>query len=122
MQKFSRATPVLTKARSRVMTALAMPVLLVLLAPAVQAAQTAFLLVQAPGTATAGTAFNFTVTAIDVLNNVATGYTGTVHFTSTDGIATLPAAYTFTTGVGGDNGVHMFSATLKTAGSQTITA
>jgi hypothetical protein len=123
MQKFSRATPVLTKARSRVMTALAMPVLLVLLAPAVQAAQTSFFTITAtPPTVTAGTSFTFTVTAIDVFNAVATGYTGTVHFTSTDGIATLPADYTFTTGAGGDNGVHVFSATLKTAGNQTITA
>ncbi len=119
MQKLSRAIPVLTKARSRVMAALAIPVLLALLAPAVQAAPAALLVVTAPLTATAGTAFNFTVRAIDVSNNTATGYTGTVHFTSTDGAATLPADYTFTTG---DNGVHTFSATLKTVGSQTITA
>jgi hypothetical protein len=31
-------------------------------------------------------------------------------------------SYTFTTGPGKDNGVHTFSATLKTGGSQTITA
>ncbi|MGA3882053.1 hypothetical protein ACPCYY_19660, partial [Bacillus pumilus] len=48
--------------------------------------------------------------------NVATGYTGTVHFTSTDGIAVLPADTTLT------NGVGTFSETLDTAGSQTITA
>ncbi len=30
--------------------------------------------------------------------------------------------YTFTTGAGQDNGTHTFSATLKTAGNQTITA
>ena len=122
MQKLSRAIPVLTKARSRVMAALAIPVLLALLAPAVQAAPAALLVVTAPLTATAGTAFNFTVRAIDVSNNTATGYTGTVHFTSTDGAATLPADYTFTTGAGADNGVHTFSATLRTVGSQTITA
>src|SRR5207342_2943170 len=49
------------------------------------------------------------------------GYTGTVHFTSNDGAATLPGDYTFT---GGDAGVHTFSNayTLKTAGSRTVTA
>ncbi|HTC92169.1 MAG TPA: FG-GAP-like repeat-containing protein, partial [Terriglobales bacterium] len=75
--------------------------------------------VTVPANATAGTAFNVTVTARDAYGNVATGYTGTVHFTSTDGQAVLPANYTF---VAGDNGVHIFSVTLKTAGNQTITA
>ena len=79
--------------------------------------------VTTPANATAGTAFNFTVTALDAFNNTATSYTGTVHFTSSDPLATsgagLPANYTF---VAGDNGVHIFSATLKTAGSKTITA
>src|SRR2546421_243001 len=42
-----------------------------------------------------------------------------VHFTSTDSQAGLPADYTF---VSGDNGVHSFSVTLKTAGAQSITA
>ena len=70
----------------------------------------------APGTATAGTAFSVTVTALDALNAVVTGYTGTVHFTSSDGAAVLPANSTLT------NGVGTFSATLKTTGAQTITA
>jgi uncharacterized repeat protein (TIGR01451 family) len=72
--------------------------------------------VSAPATATAGTAFSFTVTALDQFDNTATGYAGTVHFTATDGQATLPADATLT------NGVGTFSATLKTAGTQTITA
>ncbi len=72
--------------------------------------------ISAPSAATAGTAFNFTVTALDGLNNPMTGYTGTVQFTSTDGTAVLPANTTLI------NGVGTFSATLKTAGSQTITA
>src|SRR5260370_35767000 len=61
-----------------------------------------------------------TVTALDQFNNVATGYTGIVHFTSSDGQAVLPANYTF---VAGDNGIHTFTnlTTLKTAGNQTIT-
>jgi hypothetical protein len=75
--------------------------------------------VVAPGGATAGSAFNFSVTALDPFSNIATGYTGTVHFTSSDGAANLPSDYTF---VGGDNGAHTFSAILNTAGNQTITA
>ena len=75
--------------------------------------------VTAPGSATAGSSSSVTVTAKDAFGNVVTGYVGTVHFTSTDGSATLPANYTF---VAGDAGSHVFSATLKTAGSQTITA
>ncbi|MEY2481541.1 MAG: hypothetical protein QOK24_69, partial [Verrucomicrobiota bacterium] len=75
--------------------------------------------VVAPGGATAGASFNFSVTAVDQFNNTATSYGGTVHFTSSDGAASLPADYTF---VGGDNGAHIFSAILNTAGNQTITA
>src|SRR5205807_3272761 len=51
-----------------------------------------------------------------------TGYSGTVNLTSTDAAATLGGNFTFTTGAGQDNGVHLFSATLNTAGSHTITA
>jgi hypothetical protein len=72
--------------------------------------------VSAPAAATSGAAFNFTVTALDFRNNIATGYTGTVHFTSSDGAAVLPVNLTLT------NGVGTVSATLKTVGSQTITA
>jgi predicted outer membrane repeat protein len=72
--------------------------------------------VSAPGSATAGTSFNFTVTAETAQNNTATGYTGTVHFTSTDSQAVLPANVTLS------NGVGTFSATLKSAGSQNVTA
>ena len=82
------------------------------------AAASKFLL-SAPSSATAGTSFSLTVTAEDAYGNVATGYTGTVHFTSSDGQAALPADYTFTPG---DGGVHTFTVTLKTAGSQTVTA
>ena len=46
-----------------------------------------------------------------------TGYTGTVHFTSSDAQATLPADYTF---LAADAGAHQFSFTLKTLGDQTI--
>src|SRR5207245_885844 len=51
--------------------------------------------------------------------NTASGYTGTVHFSSSDAQAVLPANYTFTAT---DAGVHTFSATLKTPGAQSVTA
>jgi len=68
---------------------------------------------------TAGVAGTLTVTLNDAYGNIATGYTGTVHFTSSDGKASLPANYTFTAA---DAGVHTFSVTLKTAGTQSLTA
>jgi hypothetical protein len=75
--------------------------------------------VSAPAATTAGTAFSFTVTALDQFNNPATGYSGTVRFTSTDGGSVVPPNYTFMVA---DNGVHTFTATLVTTGIQTITA
>jgi hypothetical protein len=72
--------------------------------------------VTAPASATAGSAFSSTVTALDQFNNTATGYSGTVHFTSSDGQAILPADSTLT------NGTGTFSVTLETAGTQTVTA
>jgi hypothetical protein len=59
------------------------------------------------------------VTAEDAFGNIATGYTGTVHFTATDPAAVLPPDYAF---VGADAGSHTFPITLKTAGSQGVTA
>jgi hypothetical protein len=80
-------------------------------------ATTSHFAVSAPATATAGTSFNnLTVTALDSGNNTVTSYSGTVHFTSTDGFATLPANATLSGGAG------TFSATLKTSGGRTITA
>ncbi len=72
--------------------------------------------VTAPGTAAAGTAFNVAVTAFDSFNNLARGYSGTVHFTSTDSNAVLPADTTLT------NGAGTFSTALQNAGSHTVTA
>jgi uncharacterized delta-60 repeat protein len=71
-----------------------------------------------PSTVTAGTASTITVTAINADGSTNTGYLGTVHFTSSDPHAVLPADYTFTAA---DQGVHTFTATLKTAGFQSIT-
>ncbi len=85
--------------------------------PVSAAAAASFTIGGFPAT-TAGVAHSFTVTALDAFGNVATGYTGTVSFSSSDVQAGLPASYTFTAA---DAGVHTFSATLKTAASQSIT-
>jgi hypothetical protein len=61
---------------------------------------------------------SFTVQAVDDFGNLATGYTGKVHFTSSDPNANLPRDYTFTSG---DQGSHTFSATLVTPGAQSLT-
>lgn len=77
-----------------------------------------------PTPVAAGQSFSLTVTVYDSSNNVMTGYTGQVYFTSTDPAAVLPftsaSMYTFTSG---DRGVHTFTNAfiLKTTGSQTIT-
>jgi hypothetical protein len=66
--------------------------------------------------ASTGLPLTFTVTALDPYGNVAPTYTGTVQFSSSDSAATLPAPGTLTSGVG------TFTATLKTPGSQTLSA
>jgi len=71
------------------------------------------LVISATPPAVAGTAFPIVVTAKDLSNNTTPSYTGTVHFTSTDGAAQLPADYTFT---GGDNGVHTFTPGVASGG------
>jgi hypothetical protein len=82
---------------------------------------TAFALTGLPASAVAGTALTVTVTAQDPFGQMALGYRGTAHFASSDGQADLPGDYAF---VAADNGVHTFPGgfTLKTAGSQSITA
>jgi hypothetical protein len=57
-----------------------------------------------------------TVTALDAANNASTGYAGTVHFTSSDAQAKLPADSTLTMGTGN------FPVTFEAAGADTITA
>lgn len=84
----------------------------------VTAAAAAQFLISAPSTAQAGVAFNLTLTVVDAYGNVVTGYTGTVHFSSSDQQAGLPADYTFGSG---DAGMHTFSVILQTPGTQTIT-
>lgn len=92
----------------------------------VSAAAATRLVISAPPQALAGNVFGFGVQALDQFGNQATGYTGAIQFTTTDGGkgATVPAIYTFTVGPSGDNGNHVFAngALLVTAGSQTISA
>jgi hypothetical protein len=69
-----------------------------------------------PGSTAVGFSFNFTLAARDATNNPVSSYSGTVHFTSSDSAAVLPADSKLT------NGSGAFQATLSTAGFQTITA
>lgn len=82
------------------------------------AVATSFVVSSSSSTATAGAPVPFTVSAVDSSGQVVSSYTGTVHFTSTDGSAVLPGDYTFTAS---DNGVHTFSVIFKTAGAQALT-
>jgi len=72
-----------------------------------------------PFSQTAGTPGGFTVTARDAFGNLAVGYLGTVAFSSSDPFAVLPANTTFTSQ---DAGTRSFSATLNTAGVQSLSA
>jgi hypothetical protein len=82
-------------------------------------AATHFSVTESSNSTTAGTAFTVTVTALDVNGNVVPSYTGTVQLSSSDSAAVLPASHTFTSA---NAGSFTFSVTLKTAGSQTVTA
>src|SRR5262249_8756006 len=85
----------------------------------VTAAAATHLAISAPANVSIGVAFSVTVTALDAYGNVATGYPGNIHFTSSDHKAILPSDYTF---VAADAGVHTFTVTLKSSGTQTLTA
>lgn len=71
-----------------------------------------------PMTAQARIALTAIVTIQDAFGNRVTGYRGTMKWTSTDSLAALPGSYTFTAS---DNGQHTFTATLGTAGTQSVT-
>jgi hypothetical protein len=76
-----------------------------------------------PANAVVNTPFSMVVTLRDRFGNVATGYTGTVTFSTSDVVAMqlgkMPVDYPFTSQ---DAGTHTFSGTLMTVPSQTITA
>lgn len=87
----------------------------------------AYLLTPVPGAAThltvsattsanSGTPTTITVMAYDANNDLATTYTGTVHLTSSDSYAELPANGTLTAGVG------TFAVDFNSGGAQTVTA
>jgi hypothetical protein len=82
------------------------------------AVPTSLVISSSSASTTAGAALQVTVTAVNSAGQTVPGFTGTVHFSSTDGSAVLPADYTFTAA---DNGTHTFNVTFKTAGSQTLT-
>jgi hypothetical protein len=70
------------------------------------------------GSSVAGKPLSFTAAAFTAGGNPAATFSDTVHFTSSDAQAVLPPDYTF---VPADLGAHIFSAALKTSGSQTVT-
>jgi hypothetical protein len=65
-----------------------------------------------------GTPFGFGVFPVDATNALAETYTGTVLFSSTDPLASLPASYSF---LPSDQGRRHFSVVLRTPGVQQIT-
>ncbi len=76
-------------------------------------------IVTTSGSTTAGSTLTVTVTAVTSTGTTDTAYAGTVHLTSSDAQAGLPANYTF---VSANKGVATFSVVLKSAGSQSVTA
>jgi|GEM_PF-3225855 len=84
------------------------------------AAADALVVVASPAPFTAGTPFSVTVTVVDAYGNVVTDFEGTVALDSTDPLATLPSAYTFTAA---DQGVHTFTGvTLVSSGDHSVSA
>ncbi|MGH9528353.1 MAG: choice-of-anchor D domain-containing protein [Terriglobales bacterium] len=74
----------------------------------------------APSSADPGASVNFSVVVENPSgSSTDTSFAGTVHFTSSDTRAILPADSTFAPG---DQGIQGFNATLGTSGSQTIIA
>lgn len=71
--------------------------------------------ISVPTPVAAGQAFNVSVSALDTAGNPMPSYSGTVHFSSSDVGALLPADSALTAGAGS------FSATLSATGSQQIT-
>ena len=66
----------------------------------------------------AGQNSNVNITAYDASHNVAIGYTGTVHLTTTDPNATFSPNFTFISAYAGSANVPIL---MKTSGTQTIT-
>jgi hypothetical protein len=77
------------------------------------------LVVLARPVARTGATVTVFVVALDETGRVATNYSGTIQFSSSDDAAVLPDDYTFTAD---DHGVKTFTVTLESRGRQTITA
>ena len=87
---------------------------------AVAPATAASLTVVAPPAGITNQAFSVTVTAKDAYANTATGYLGTVGFSTTGGGGSVPGNYTF---VGGDNGSTTVSGfSFSTTGAKSVVA
>ncbi|RKH32821.1 hypothetical protein D7Y13_07640 [Corallococcus praedator] len=78
-----------------------------------------FQVIAEAGPFVAGSSLSYELVARDTYGNVAKDYASTVTFTSSDGQAVLPGAYTFTLV---DEGRHTFSVELFTAGAQEVVA
>lgn len=76
---------------------------------------THFDVVASPSSVIAGGSIVASVTALDQFGNMVTAYSGTVHFTSSDGQAALPIDSALSDGFG------TFNITLVTVGSQIVT-
>ncbi len=74
--------------------------------------------ISAPATASQGVSFTITVTPLNASNQQVNNYAGTIHFTSSDGLASLPLNYTFSAG---NDGPQTFTITLNTPGTDSIT-
>jgi hypothetical protein len=92
-------------------------------------APASFFFVDVPTNVASNTQFDMTVYAFDPYGNVDVNYSNLTTWSTTDpdpGVV-LPSDYTFTTGAGADNGIHLFTdegqgqTTLQTQGSQDLT-
>jgi titin len=96
----------------------------VLLSNAFNISPTTHFAINGPRTTVAGTTYQIVVSARTATNQPDSSYRGTVFITSTDkqalinGLPPSPAGYSFPAAA---NGVQIFTVTLKTAGSQSIT-
>jgi hypothetical protein len=74
---------------------------------------------QVPSAAAAGSTFGLSVALHDPFGNLATGYSGTMRLTTSDARAPASGDVTYAPA---DNGSHVFSAVLITAGPQMLSA
>jgi hypothetical protein len=73
--------------------------------------------VSVPSSVSQGTSTSVVVTALDANNHVVAGYSGTVHFTSSDSLSSLPADFAFPAEA---QGQIVFTVILNTLGTQTL--